>query len=63
MLHLPPSKFNQLAISSLWNFVFCSFFFFQPLTESIPSTLETPTGQTEYSKSNPSPSPIPEKIR
>ncbi|MFS7928861.1 hypothetical protein Hanom_Chr04g00325771 [Helianthus anomalus] len=40
--------------------VYYSFFFKRP-TESIASTLETPTGQTEYSESNPSPSPIPGK--
>ncbi|MFS7949907.1 hypothetical protein Hanom_Chr06g00577151 [Helianthus anomalus] len=38
-------------------------FFFERPTNSIPSTLGAPTGQTEYSESNPSPPPIPEKTR
>ncbi|KAJ0544839.1 hypothetical protein HanIR_Chr08g0342901 [Helianthus annuus] len=39
------------------------FFFFERPTNSIPSTLGAPTGQTEYSESNPSPPPIPGKTQ
>ncbi|KAF5801101.1 hypothetical protein HanXRQr2_Chr06g0244231 [Helianthus annuus] len=37
------------------------FEFFLTSTNSIPSTLRVPTGQTEYSESNLSPPPIPGK--
>ncbi|KAJ0464617.1 hypothetical protein HanHA300_Chr14g0529351 [Helianthus annuus] len=43
--------------------VFFFFFFFERQTNSILSTLGAPTGQTEYSESNPSPPPIPGKTR
>ncbi|MFS7971796.1 hypothetical protein Hanom_Chr09g00837081 [Helianthus anomalus] len=38
-------------------------FFFERPTNSIPGTLGAPTGQTEYSESNPSPPPIPGKTQ
>ncbi|KAJ0701567.1 putative N-carbamoylsarcosine amidase [Helianthus annuus] len=44
-------------------FFFLFFFFFERPTNSIPSTLGAPTGQTEYSESNLSPPPIPGKTR
>ncbi|KAJ0918882.1 hypothetical protein HanRHA438_Chr05g0223121 [Helianthus annuus] len=43
--------------------IYIYFFFFERPTNSIPSTLGAPTGQTEYSESNPSPPPIPGKTR
>ncbi|MFS8034940.1 hypothetical protein Hanom_Chr17g01587111 [Helianthus anomalus] len=43
-----------MVLASSENF----YFFFERPTNSIPSTLGAPTGQTEYSESNPSPPPI-----
>ncbi|MFS7959654.1 hypothetical protein Hanom_Chr08g00693601 [Helianthus anomalus] len=45
------------------NISFSFFFFFERPTNSNPSTLGAPTGQTEYSESNPSPPSIPGKTR
>ncbi|MFS8020187.1 hypothetical protein Hanom_Chr15g01412641 [Helianthus anomalus] len=45
--------------------IYCDIYiyFFERPTNSISSTLGAPTGQTEYSESNPSPPPIPGKTR